>query len=613
MVGIHCAHHVNHVRHGAKLSALSCGAQESQADHSHVSECQSGICHYHCDHQSKEKAGSKKESIKTIKTDETLKTSVSLYLHPVQCSICYMHFHCVSFHVTQSIIISIILLDSRLELSRVISLSSVASVVSFSCRLHLQNGSSTSAYQWSGSSSCQVNAKHDSGSRQEWGAQQLCSSSSHPSCTHQVESTQKDQELQRVMEQVTVNTQPNRDEHLLKCLIKTQMADHPQQWDDHCGDIRYFIGSFKYFQGDFETLFKVSQGHDRYYLALSESEYVSWQTYGWIRSPRLSNELTSPQDQVFRAIHMFNRIGDAINHLYYLRVAHGFMFNCHSESGHGRYYIYSGKLRGKVEDIPEVSGGVKGKDLAHSHRSGFNVIYGWSQVQEGQASSILLIPSDLVSRDGDVHLSDCFIVHDSARVVSWVSCDFKLVPLRDHLGDHAASASQTHWKSHQNHSRQSSSHGSSSHIRRRIPSKCHRIGDWPQLHRRGYAGQPLGIKESASSSMEVEDSAFKRGWQEELRFNSRFSRPHDQFSSHVSELGLVTAEYLKFKASSCESAWSAVKLTIIVYWAKVSSAHIMRQQASALWLQPQRERVKIHAHTLPHGSRSQKRGSLSGY
>ena len=172
----------------------------------------------------------------------------------------------------------------------------------------------------------------------------------------QVESTQKDQELQRVMDQVRVNTQTaHNEEHLLKCLIKSQMADHPQQWDDHCGDIRYFITSFKHYQGDFETLFKISQGHDRYYLVLSESEYQSWQQYGWIRSPRLSNELASPQDQVFHAIHMFNRIGDAINHLYYLRVAHGFMFNCHSESGHGRYYIYSGKLRGKVEDIPEVS------------------------------------------------------------------------------------------------------------------------------------------------------------------------------------------------------------------------------------------------------------------
>ena len=171
----------------------------------------------------------------------------------------------------------------------------------------------------------------------------------------QVESTQKDQELQRVMEHVTVNTQPSREEHLLKCLIKSQMADHPQQWDDHCGDIRYFISSFRHYQGDFATLFRISQGHDRYYLVLSESEYQSWQTYGWIRSPRVSSELAGPQEQTHHAIHMFNRIGDAVNHLYYLRVAHGSMFNCHSESGHGRYYIYSGTLRGKVEDIPEVS------------------------------------------------------------------------------------------------------------------------------------------------------------------------------------------------------------------------------------------------------------------
>ena len=171
----------------------------------------------------------------------------------------------------------------------------------------------------------------------------------------QAESTQKDQGLQRVMEQVRVNTQPNREEHLLKCLIKSQMADHPQQWDDHCGDIRYFISSFKNYQGDFETLFRVSQGYDRCFIVLSESEYQSWQTYGWIRSPRVSDELSSPQDQVYHAIHMFDRIGDAINHLYYLRVAHGFVFNCHSETGHGRYYIYSGTLRGKVEDIREVS------------------------------------------------------------------------------------------------------------------------------------------------------------------------------------------------------------------------------------------------------------------
>ena len=195
----------------------------------------------------------------------------------------------------------------------------------------------------------------------------------------QVESTQKDQELQRFVEHVTVNTQPNREERLRKCLIKSQMADHPQQWDDHCGDIRYFISSFKYYQGDFETLFKISQGHDRYYLVLSESEYQSWQTYGWIRSPRLSNELASPQDQVFHAIHMFNRIGDAINHLYYLRVAHGFMFNCSSVTP--RQVIW--KILHLLRDTQRQSGrhtrnvrGVKGKHPQDRHRSGFNVIHG---------------------------------------------------------------------------------------------------------------------------------------------------------------------------------------------------------------------------------------------
>ena len=143
------------------------------------------------------------------------------------------------------------------------------------------------------------------------------------------------------------------------------MADRPQQWDDHNGDIRHFISSFKHYQGDLETLFKVSQGHDRYFLVLSESEYLSWQTYGWVRSPRMANELKGPQDkdQTFHAIHMFNRLGDAINHLYYLRVAHGFMFNCHSESGHGRYYIYSGTLRGKVQDIPEITEEVRARIL----------------------------------------------------------------------------------------------------------------------------------------------------------------------------------------------------------------------------------------------------------
>ena len=151
---------------------------------------------------------------------------------------------------------------SRLKLSRVLSLSSVASVVSLSCHLHFQNGSIKSAdNNRSSSSGGSITSEHDYRSWQV------------PVIRHalsQVESTQKDQELQRVMEHVIVDvpqgTSVDREEHLLKCLVKSMMADHPQQWDDHNGDIRHFISRFKHYQGDFETLFKVSQGHDRCFL-----------------------------------------------------------------------------------------------------------------------------------------------------------------------------------------------------------------------------------------------------------------------------------------------------------------------------------------------------------
>ena len=175
-----------------------------------------------------------------------------------------------------------------------------------------------------------------------------------------IESTQKDHEFQRVIEQVTVNTGRSRQEHLLKILIKAQMADQPQQWEDHSSDVRHFTESFKYFQGEFETLFNVSQGFDRDYIVLSESEFNSWSTYGWVKSPRVSEETSDRQDQVFHALHLFNRLGDAINHMYYLRVAHGFMLNSHV---HGRYFIYSGTLRAKVDDLPQVSEEVRARIL----------------------------------------------------------------------------------------------------------------------------------------------------------------------------------------------------------------------------------------------------------
>ena len=254
--------------------------------------------------------------------------------------------------------------------------------------------------------------------------------------------------------------------------------------------------------------------HDRYYLVLSESEYLSWQQYGWIRSPRLSNELASAQDQVFHAIRMFNRLGDAINHLYYLRVAHGFMFNCHSETGHGRFYIYSGTLRGKVEDIPrsviEESRARILRIVIDQDSMSYTDQVKYKKVKLHQFFTYHQIWS--AETEMFTFYQDCFIVHDSARIVPRVSCDLKLVSLRNHLGDHAASSSSDSLRRViKIIQRQSSSHGSSSHIRRRISSESvteleidrsftvvdMRINPWE-------------VKESTSSSMEVDDSAFRQ-------------------------------------------------------------------------------------------------------
>ena len=92
---------------------------------------------------------------------------------------------------------------------------------------------------------------------------------------------------------------------------------------------------------------------------------MSWKTYGWVKSPGVSEEMSDRQNQVFHALHMYNRLGDAVNHMYYLRVAHGFMFNSHVESGHGRYFIYSGTLRGKVQDTPSRVRGSQSAHLVH--------------------------------------------------------------------------------------------------------------------------------------------------------------------------------------------------------------------------------------------------------
>ena len=601
------------------LSVLSCDVQESQADHSHVSECQSGICHYHCDHQSKEKTGSRKES---LKTDETLRTSVSLYLHPVQCSICYMYFHCVSFRVFQSIIILIILLDSRLKLSRVISLSSVASVVNsvvtFVSRMAAapQPQAAVNAVN---EAAAQVAKSMQSMTVAHIKNEELNNDPQAPVVRHalsQVESTQKDQELQRVMEQVRVNTEPSRDEHLLKCLIKSQMADHPQQWDDHSGDVRYFIGSFKYFQGDFDTLFTVSQGCDRYYIVLSESEYHSWKTYGWIRSPRVSDELSCPQDQVHHAIHTFNRFGAAINHMYYLRVAHSFTFNCHSESAQGRYYVYSGTLRGSRR--PWVVRGSKVKFLRlviDKDSMSFTDEVKYKKVKLHQFfrfHQIWSAETEMfnISRTASSFMTQHVLYHEPVAISNWYLSETILEIMQHPQVRLTQRVIKIIRNSHPHMEALLISGGKfRSSITRLDIDRSFRVVDMR------VNPWELKLKESASTSMEVEESSFKRGKGSSGSDGSSAVLTISSDSPLVEscpviELALVTVKNLKFKASISESALSAVNLTIIVYWAadQLRSTHEATGSHLSVMAWPQRERVKNQAHcrTLPHGSSQEK-------
>ena len=60
---------------------------------------------------------------------------------------------------------------------------------------------------------------------------------------------------------------------MLRCLVKSMMADHPQQWDDHNGDIRHFISSFKHYTR--ETL-RLCSRYLKVMIYIYIYIYISW-------------------------------------------------------------------------------------------------------------------------------------------------------------------------------------------------------------------------------------------------------------------------------------------------------------------------------------------------
>ena len=93
---------------------------------------------------------------------------------------------------------------------------------------------------------------------------------------------------------------------------------------------------------------------DRKYLVISESEWSTIRTYGWLRSPRFSdNESDQP---VTSSIMFFSSVSDAINHYIYFEVAHGFFHNTKSDQASGKHVILSGIFRNHIDSIPFVNG-----------------------------------------------------------------------------------------------------------------------------------------------------------------------------------------------------------------------------------------------------------------
>ena len=92
----------------------------------------------------------------------------------------------------------------------------------------------------------------------------------------------------------------------------------PMNWGHHHEDIAYFSSHSASFRELLQT--SLSTSLTGKYLVISEAEWSNLKNYGWLRSPRFSDdESTSPSTS---AIVTFSSLSDAINHYVYVKVAH---------------------------------------------------------------------------------------------------------------------------------------------------------------------------------------------------------------------------------------------------------------------------------------------------
>ena len=228
-VVIYSERHVTHALHSAVLSVHQWDGHESKAYHSRVCECQSGQDNHQDNHRSKEMTGSKKESIILITS-----VSIFVYLHRVQSSICYVCFivlHFVLFNPSLSQSSCLTAVSNSVESSaRLQALHQLSTSLSVSVATLISRTAASAAASILapviGEAAAQVAKSIQSLTVAHNKHEELNNNGQAQIIGYAlslVEVTQKD--FQRTIDQLRVTKEHSRNDSMLRCLIKSQMAE----------------------------------------------------------------------------------------------------------------------------------------------------------------------------------------------------------------------------------------------------------------------------------------------------------------------------------------------------------------------------------------------------
>ena len=160
------------------------------------------------------------------------------------------------------------------------------------------------------------------------------------------ESREFNDQFRRVCEGVQ-DSEGQKDESVLRVALKLAMENSgSMDWNHHNEDIKWFFESFNLMSGSMVDF--THDERDRKYLVISEAEWASLRVYGFLRSPRASEDGSA--SPTVHPVMMFSLVSDAVNCHVYLKVAHQFAHGTKSDAAGGKHVIMSGVMCNEVKD-----------------------------------------------------------------------------------------------------------------------------------------------------------------------------------------------------------------------------------------------------------------------